>query len=336
MTKFFIHKVTGKLYRDAAGVYKGDDNLIGIAELVYDSIEAEREQARSEVHELQGIYRGETIHIIGTGPSLNDYAAKRDWSGLITIGVNTAPFAIKNLSYWLRLDPIDDRLNKFLRDPGTTQTIIREGCAVGQVELGSVRPHFQIRHSEEPLDRLMDGVYWANSSVQAAIDIARHMGAAEIVLWGVDYGTHNHFDNPKAAGEWERFPRIVAAFEKLYAHCKSHGVSIYNANPKSALRVFPFVDPTEPQPQEATPKFTDEAAIELLSQSGALIGSCLSSNSGVFVDTTAKLVEFQTAAGLVVKSFDDIAAIRHGKNFLKALEGVLEQIRSDDSPPKSN
>jgi hypothetical protein len=88
------------------------------------------------------------------------------------------------------------------------------------------------------------------------------MGCARIYLWGIDYTDRSHsytkgkeiVDDPKdnPGRPWSDFDQHVRGFELLREACRSARIEVFNANPESALDVFPKVQPEEAYAGEDT------------------------------------------------------------------------------------
>jgi len=92
-----------------------------------------------------------------------------------------------------------------------------------------------------------------NSSGYAAINVAYHLGARRIYLLGYDFKYHTaasakpgsitrshwHTHHPRLHRE-RVFEKMLPHFPALARELASRGVLVWNANPDSALRVFPF------------------------------------------------------------------------------------------------
>jgi len=84
-----------------------------------------------------------------------------------------------------------------------------------------------------------------NSSGYAAINVAVHRGAKEIVLLGfdmrfIDGHCHWHDGYPVANVE-KTFKKMIGYFDTLINPLKEVGVSVLNANPDSAINAFPKI-----------------------------------------------------------------------------------------------
>lgn len=254
---------------------------------------------------LKNKHQGETIHVFGTGPSLNDYAAKFDWSEEITIGVNGAPAIINNLTYWLTFDDfinpaVPSDLYKWIlnwvKTPTETVKLIRRGIVKHP---GAWLPNIMFHNASGPASEPHMGLFCANSSVQTAIDLARHMGAKKICLWGTDYHDASHAyaitDNtPKA----KSFEKVQSQFKVVGDACK--GIEIVNCNPNSRLKCFPFESP-----ELALPRISDHYIVLSLDY---------------------EFVEYRVDNEVFVVPFDQLKSKESQKSIKKLAALIQEQI----------
>ena len=247
----------------------------------YDRKKAQQEADAKRLSAMHGKHAGATIHIFGNGPSLNEFAAKQDWEKKLTFGVNAAGHCINSLSYWCSVDNMWIKDGRTAHDwivgwlktvKGKTVTFIRrdsyaernlyrlpllnDGQPVWTPDfIFAYNPNPQRLDHERPLTTgLAAGVFHSLSSVHAAMDIARHLGVARMILWGIDYKDRAHSysggeqikndlkDNP--GKPWACFGEITNGFKRVQEACRG-AVEILNANPDSALKVFPLIEPAE-------------------------------------------------------------------------------------------
>ena len=187
------------------------------------------------------LFSGETIYIIGGGPSLKNF----DFRTLIskkTIAINKAiiyhPTA--DVLYWTDgrfytwfKNEVDSYKGlKFALKPGSQYTkdiqVLRKG-----------KPH----GLEEDPEVLSHGF----NSGHAAINLAYHLGAARIILLGFDMindGVHTHFHDgypTRSAGNKIYQDKFLPGFKQLNSEIKNKGIEILNASPHSKLNVFPKI-----------------------------------------------------------------------------------------------
>src|SRR5208283_1209259 len=99
---------TGEIIEDASRSYAHDPAWRTISTDECEKIRAWRKRKLAGLATLKNKHAGQTIHVFGGGPSLNEYAANADWTGKITIGVNGTPRIIRPLVYWLRIDDLQN------------------------------------------------------------------------------------------------------------------------------------------------------------------------------------------------------------------------------------
>jgi len=184
------------------------------------------------------LFSGETIYIIGGGPSLKNFDF-RTLIGKKTIAINKAiiyhPTA--DVLYWTDgrfytwfKNEVDSYKGlKFALKPGSQYTkdiqVLRKG-----------KPH----GLEEDPEVLAHGF----NSGHAAINLAYHLGAARIILLGFDMindGTQTHFHDgypTRSAGNKIYQDKFLPGFKQLNSEIKNKGIEILNASPHSKLNVF--------------------------------------------------------------------------------------------------
>ena len=116
-------------------------------------------------------------------------------------------------------------------------------------------------------------IVWNWNSGAAAINLAVHLGAAKIVLFGFDMRVadgrgnyHDHYGGHQRNKPFHVFlgsdPGQVPVFPAIARDCAALGVEVVNATPGSAITCWPIVEPStitsalawegEPDKQEAT------------------------------------------------------------------------------------
>jgi hypothetical protein len=197
-----------------------------------------------------------------------------------------------------------------------TLKIIRQGIL--QTRLPELAHHCysMFKHAGEgPLTDPIKGLYWSSSSVQAAMELARLMGAAQIFLIGVDYNDRTHAytgssaipqdinDQPVAWPKWEK---IVWDFEQIRSACRRTKIKVFNLNPLSALDVFekitPILPPREPESSEPP----------------------VSPNS-IVIDFDTKMLEYRKDGECLVCSLDSVG---------KGIVNIIEKLRSYCEKPQ--
>ena len=217
----------------------------------------ERIKDLTDLGKHNNCHYGETIHVVGCGPSARNFADLA--AGRISIGVNGAGVVIPEIKYWLACDPIDnDRpLNKAIRNYLENNTYVEHKFQfvlswkqnpmvrffndwtvfrqTGEILFRADRPHWR------------NGLYFYHSSVHASLELARLMGAKKIVLWGVDYTDRSHcYTDKEIVGDckdnpgkpWSDYAMHLDGFKKIKAIYDKENIEIINANPDSLLDVF--------------------------------------------------------------------------------------------------
>lgn len=183
------------------------------------------------------LWPGETVVCLGSGPSLTqddvDFCRHRARVIAVKDAVRVAPWADAlyaagaDQSFWWQ------RVGPTLDFPGLRYTVDPEARQWASVlRMG---PNGGLSPSPSAL------ALGRNSGYQA-IDLARHLGAARIVLLGYDlqktsgkdhfFGTHPHGRSPNLSLFLEWFPSIVDPLQAL-------GIPVVNASRETALTIFP-------------------------------------------------------------------------------------------------
>jgi hypothetical protein len=190
--------------------------------------------------EDQPIWKGQTVYLIGGGPSLKNF----NWSSLKdkkTIAINKAIKTWPNAdaAYWT-----DGRtwtwLQKEIKEfKGERFTIAPKAytCKVNILKRG-------IKYG---LETANDTLAHGNNSGYAAINLAIHLGATKIILLGYDMGITSegsHFHdgypvNPTSAKIYK--DQFLPGFDVLKNIIKGKGIQIFNACPTSKLKAFPII-----------------------------------------------------------------------------------------------
>lgn len=238
-TLYFINKHESTLIaNDVNGSrFRKDPNYVSLTKGEYEALKTFQIQNSKHALSLKDCHAGEPCHIFGNGPSLLKHAASVDWKDKFTIGVNAAPVTIKNLQYWMCVEDFygDDRdLFRWIRDWSAkdqeTRKIVKSGVLNRRLlDDQHWKPFLTVNQNSEPSQDLRSQ-FWGSSTVQAAIELARLMGASEIYLWGIDYSNRLHSysgskeissDVNDHSGQWSRFDRVVRHFETVMSSVTS-------------------------------------------------------------------------------------------------------------------
>lgn len=195
--------------------------------------------------QVNGRHKGETIIVLGNGPSLRDFDFQKIASRT-TIGVNRIN-RIFNPDYVLFLDKEAWGHYGGGIQAGRPKEIFCPNAIRNHV------PHFVTLFGKfEPIvvgDILSHdfdaGLFWGYTSILPAINLAYVFGAHKVVMLGVDMHDGRHFDNDEdMPGYWGSLDRIMHDFVRIKTMTNNpdHNFRIYNGNPQSAIRVFDFVE----------------------------------------------------------------------------------------------
>ena len=212
---------------------------------------------KTKLRALRHKCRGEVVHVIGNGPSVTNtkhIIGNRN----ICIGVNGAFLAYETPDYWICLDelqavnkPIRDKMKEyFLTDTFSKKLLSR----VAWINYDVKEPDYVLDNGNWDFNE--ERLSWCGSSCHAALHLALYMGAAQVILHGLDYTDRTHFYNPEiknfeALNSWPDIGDHIDGFMKLANLAKKLNIPILNANDQSKLKVFPFmhVDPPKPEPK---------------------------------------------------------------------------------------
>lgn len=183
-------------------------------------------------------FDNQAVFIIGGGPSIKgfDFNRLRD-KNIIAVnnaGLDLVPWA--QVLFWADkrwLDWNHSRLHEHY----------------GKYKVSRKIPHIKVDHpihtmefwpkrfSETP--QAVGG--WCGGS--SAINLAYLMGARVIILMGFDMRPGNyHNDHLKPHIPGQHRYKFIPTLENMAPKLLKHGVTVLNANPRSALRCFPFAD----------------------------------------------------------------------------------------------
>jgi hypothetical protein len=174
------------------------------------------------------LYTQQTIHILGTGPSLQDFLnwPKNYHKTTITIGVNNI-YRYYPTEFLLVADREEQH-----KDAGKYNTIVNSSPMGFYTWLPSHWCMMENRILYKPKtvhdeDAQLDGNYllWNLTGAFSAIHLAYKMQAKEIVLWGVDL-TSPEFQ--------KKLFWLISGFAKLQKLMEAKGVKIYHGQPKKS------------------------------------------------------------------------------------------------------
>lgn len=191
---------------------------------------------------VEPIWKGETVFIIGGGPSLKNF----NWESLRTkktIAINKAFYAYPHADI---LYFTDGRFYNWYKDDidlfkGEKYTIT-PGSASVTADVKILKRGQKLGLSKEK-NMLSHG----NNSGYAAINLAYLLGAKRIVLLGYDMtndGTKSHFHDGYPVNMTSNSTytnTFIPAFDSLAPLLKNSGIQVYNACEWSMLRAFPKI-----------------------------------------------------------------------------------------------
>lgn len=184
------------------------------------------------------IFTGETVYLIGGGPSLKEFNWE-DLKGKNIIAINKAyefvPWA--QVIFWTDArfyTWYHQQLQQSKADKYTINNSIHYDSSVKVLRKGG-------RHNLEKGD---DIIAHGDNSGYAAINLAYILGASQIVLLGYDMGgtaTDSHFHNgyPVNATSQKIYEsRFMPSFPYIAAALKKEGIPVWNASSVSKLTCF--------------------------------------------------------------------------------------------------
>lgn len=187
---------------------------------------------------VEPIWAGETVYLIGGGPSLKGFEWNR-LKGKKTIAINKAVKFYPNADamYWTD-GRVYSWLNKEINDfKGLKYTIRWNRNHTPDINVLK-------RGAKFGLETAKDTLAHGNNSGYAAINLAIHLGAKRIVLLGYDMGndgkvSHFHDGYPVPATATNIYTKqFLPGFDILKDRLKGKDIQIYNACPTSKLNTF--------------------------------------------------------------------------------------------------
>jgi uncharacterized Rossmann fold enzyme len=191
---------------------------------------------------LEPIYLGETIYIVGGGPSLKGFDFER-LKGKIVIAVNKAlyhvPFA--QVLYWSDqrfYEWYGEDVDKYNGIKVTNKPQPKRADIINLVDTG-----------KDGLELEAHAIRHGGNSGYAAINVAYHLGARKIVLLGFDMqngkGGESHFHEgyPTRPTSNEVIQsNMLPSFDTLVDPLKRRKVEIYNLSSTSLIKCFQRID----------------------------------------------------------------------------------------------
>ena len=198
-----------------------------------------------EYHTVSRDFEGETVYIIGGGPSLKDFDFNR-LNGAKTIAINKAVlfYPKADVLYWT-----DVRFYTWHKDEIDNYKGLKFCIKTGSQYSNNIKilKKGKLNGLETDPQTLAHG----NNSGYAAINLAYHLGAARIILLGFDMGNvlHNnkmisHFHDgypTRPANDKMYLDKFIPGFSKLKSDLLGLGITVLNASTYSRLNVFPKI-----------------------------------------------------------------------------------------------
>jgi len=189
-------------------------------------------------HTITPLWAGETVYIIGGGPSLKGFK----WNLLSnkkTIAINKAIKYYNNPTalYWT-----DSRVFRWFRKEIMSYSGLKYTITPNKDHNESIK--LLKRGSKNGLSKQKNEVAHGGNSGYAAINLAIHLGAKRIILLGYDMGNvgkESHFHdgypvNTTSATIYK--DQFIPAFDLLKRDLNGSGIEILNASPSSNLNAF--------------------------------------------------------------------------------------------------
>jgi len=187
-------------------------------------------------------WAGEPAFILGGGASLKGFDASRliGRGRLIAVndaGLDLAPFAdvlyfADGMSRWFGWNL--DRLHLFRGRYAVTRAV-----DLITVEGVPIRRLWRDKGSSLSRDPTKLAGICSGSN---ALNLAYLFGANPIYLLGFDMGGGHWHDNHKAPARDRYQSDFIPALERMGGELIAEGVEVFNCNPASALKCFPFAD----------------------------------------------------------------------------------------------
>lgn len=194
---------------------------------------------------VQPIWKGETVFVIGGGPSLSNF----NWESLRNRKVIAVNKAFLNCPWAGAMFWTDSRFYQWYKDDinnfsGLKYTIRPKDYYPSNIDVLRKGARFGLETSPSALAH-------GNNSGYAAINLAYHMGAKQIILLGYDMGndgkrSHYHEGypvNPTSDKTYKE--QFIPGFESLHSVLSQKGIPVWNASPHSKLDVFPKITITK-------------------------------------------------------------------------------------------
>ena len=199
-------------------------------------------------------WAGETVAILGGGPSLDQAQVDACRGRCRAIAVNTA----YQLAPWADILYFSDEVwwcwhhggvdNQGVSHKRDARYHAFAGRKVALSNAGTFHREPAVRvlqnYDARPgLCEIRDGVYTGRSSGYQAINLAAHLGVVRILLLGFDMRavagrTHWHQGHKRATAPCDLENVMLPWFQTLIEPCRKRGIEIVNCTPGSAITCF--------------------------------------------------------------------------------------------------
>jgi hypothetical protein len=196
------------------------------------------------------IWKGETVAILGSGPSMSREVADTVKGRCKVIALNDQAIdkvvdgaKVPALAPWADVLFAADAMWWRLHE---TQVAAFKGLKVSRGWRAPIRGiHYLLSAGQNGVDQRPTHLCGINSG-QMAMNLAYHFGASRILLCGFDCKGGRWFGNhPRPLSNTHHYKLWLKQFERIAASYKKRGVEVLNCTPGSALKVFPFADLTQ-------------------------------------------------------------------------------------------
>jgi len=190
--------------------------------------------------DFRNYHAGETILVCGCGSSLSQIVSPERF---VTIGVNDVG-RLFTPDYLVVLNPGEQfrggrfqYVEKSKADAVFTQLDLELSHPnVVRLKLGKFGGVDESDSASLPYTR---------NSPYLAVCLAVHMGASRIGLIGVDFTEHHFFAPTGTHPLAGRFSKIDQEYTRLYEHCRSRGIEVFNLSHESRLTALPKMSPED-------------------------------------------------------------------------------------------
>jgi len=201
---------------------------------------------------LQNVYKGCDIYVLGSGKSM-DFYDPEFFKHRVTIGINLVALRFST-QYTVAKDFSAEHLEQ-IANAGSLPILSRGkyGHESDRQTFDTFHPYFLFPHKQNThvvIDWNVlgtDDIVVSFSTITSAVHIAAYMGAANIILCGVDSGAidgETNFTNYAGAGPKsndENYRNFLAACKQQTIDLRTELKRVYNCNVYS---LSPFVNPS--------------------------------------------------------------------------------------------